>query len=319
MNNNIITEYINFSKQCINHYFKLIMDKKYNKDIVNKLINVYIDSRYYTNTNNLPLTIRTNLNKASEEFKGADKDVASNVIKIFNFIMYFDNVVECESTVRVIEAIAKFRTNILDIKTNEKFNNTLLEVIKDDLIKKKEFIDTIDSDKFSFETLLTTKDKVYDVIVNQNLKFPVVYNSTVIDKVFKSKDLIDKRSIVEYNFTSLQILKDLISGSYYEYLITYPPKASANPEKLEQLFNIINNEMLLSRIVIKINFKDFLNEKEIIYEYMRLGYKFAAVLENGFIEDDYNLNLLRVFKYIIINRRNSFIDVNSYKNIIKVD
>lgn len=319
MNSNIISEYINFSKQCINRYFKTILGKEYNKDIVNKLINSYIDSRYYTNSENLPLTIRTNLNEAAKDFKGIDLKLAHDVIKTFNFIMYFDNVIECESTVKVIEAIASFRVNVLGMKKDNKFNDSLFEMVKEDLIKKKEYLDTYDGDKFNFEYSLTNKDNVYNVHLKQNLKFPVVYNSTVIDRVFKSKELDNKRSLVEYNYTALQILRDIIQGKYYEYLISYPSSISQKVKNMEKLFIIINHEMMLNRITIKINYEDFIREKEYIYEYMRMGYMFAACIDNTFIENDTNLNFLKVFKYIIVSRRNNFMEINKYPNIIKVD
>lgn len=316
---NIVSDYIVFSKQCINKYFKIILDKDYNQDICNKLINLYIDTRYYSSNSNLPFAIRATLNNALTEFKGLDLKTALNVVKTFNFIMYFDNVTECDSVVKVIEALAEFRQNVLNIPSDKVFQEKLLETIKEDLIKKKEYIDAFDVDKFNFEQSLTNIDKVYNVILNQNLKFPNVYNSAVIDKVFKSKDLADKRALVEYNYTAHQVLKDIIKGNHYEYLVDYPREISKKEEEMDKLFNIFNNEVLIDRISIKINFDDFLKEKEKIYTYMRNGYKFAVQIDNKFIEDNHNLNLLKVFKYIIVKRRNSFIEINTYKNIIKVE
>lgn len=317
--NNIVSEYINFSRQCINRYFKKILANQYEQEIVNKLVNNYIDSRYYSNNDNLSFLIRTNLSKASEEFTGGERKTADNVVKTFNFIMYFDNVIECESTVKVIEAIAGFRLNVLDIETDKAFEDSLLEMVKEDLIKKKEFIDSFDAKKFDFECNLTTKDGLYDVVINQNLKFPNVYNSVVIDKVFKSKDLADKRAQLEYNFTALQVLKDIIKGNYFEYLVSYPSGISTKEGDLEKLLAILDNEVLIDRISIKISFDDFMMEKDTIYEFMRKGYKFTTMLNNNFTEDDHNIRLLTVFKYIIVNRRNSFIEVNNYKNTIKVE
>ena len=315
----IVSEYISFSKQCINRYFKKILEENYHQEIVNILINNYIDSRYYSNSDNLPLTIRTNLNKAKASFKGADLQIADNVIKTFNFILYFDNVIECESSVKVVEAIANFRETVLSIKQNKSFNDSLLEMVKEDLIKKKEFLDSFDSDKFQFDCQLTNLDRVYDVSLNQSLKFPNVYSSRAIDKVFKSKDLAEKRSLVEYNYTALQVLRDLIQGNHYEYLVDYPSAISEKEEDFRKLFDVLDHEMLRKRISIKISFADFLKEKSKIYEYMREGFMFVACLDNSFIEDEANLNFLKIFKFIMVKRRNSFIDINNYKNVIKVE
>ena len=49
MANNIAREYIDFSKKNITKYLKIILDKYYAKKIVDPLLEVYINVRYYNN------------------------------------------------------------------------------------------------------------------------------------------------------------------------------------------------------------------------------------------------------------------------------
>ena len=52
MANNISREYIDFSKKNITKYLKIILDKYYAKKIVDPLLEVYINVRYYNNEDN---------------------------------------------------------------------------------------------------------------------------------------------------------------------------------------------------------------------------------------------------------------------------
>lgn len=318
MTYNIIGEYINYSKQCINNYFKLIFDKKYHQGLVNTFLNEYINKRYLSKDENIQLCVRKALNDTLKTIDKTNYELASNIVKTFNFIMYFDNVVDCESTKEIIEAISLFRTNVLNIKTTPKFNDALMEMVRTDLIKKKEYLDNIDDKRFEFSYFLTNLNNVYDTKVDQNIKFPDVYNSIVINRVFNSKEMSIKRSTVEYSMAALKVLKDMIAGIKYTYLINYPSGLSKNPEQFQKVFEILNHEVLKEGIVLKINFNDFLEEKEEIYKNMKEGFLFAAYL-NEFEESKTNIELLKVFKYIIIKRKSNLDVVKTFKNVILID
>lgn len=319
MNYNIISEYVNYSKQCINNYFKKIFSDKYNQGIVNNFVNAYIDARYYEKTNNLQLNIRNKLSEILKDYSGKDIELANNIFKTFNFIMYLDNVTDADSTIEVINAINYFKEKVLLIKEDKNFVNDFFELVKRDLIKKKEYLDNINDKKFDFETNLTTYENVYDVIINQNLKFPEIYNSIVINRVFNSKEMSNKRSSIEYTYTALKILKDMIRGKYYEYMVNYPSGISNKKNSIDSLFGILDHDILKERVIIKINFEDFINEKDNLYNYMRVGYTFAVIIINDFEENKNNLELLKLFRYIIIKRKNRFEIINEYQNIIVID
>ena len=47
MSINVIKEYAEFSKKSISKYYELIMGKFYDKNLVDKFLNEYINIRYY--------------------------------------------------------------------------------------------------------------------------------------------------------------------------------------------------------------------------------------------------------------------------------
>lgn len=320
MNYNIVTEYINFAKSCVNKYLKKILGKHYNQDLSNRLLKVYINSRYYdvylSSNQDLAFNIRENLIGTKDALlNDENKFELDNIIKAFEYIFYFDNVLECPSINEKITEIENFRKESLDINKNKKFNQDLFETIKEDLIKKKEYLDTIESKKFDFDCSLTNIKDLYDVTLTHNLKFPVVYNSAVIDKVFNSSELSQRKGVVEFSFSALKVLRDIIKGNFeYKYLVQYPSGISKKKTLSKKMFSILNNDLLKEKVFIKITYKDFKKEKDEIYGYMRDGYKFVVVLDNDFNEE--NIDLLSVFKYIMVDKNNTLKGINKYKNLI---
>ena len=325
MNNNIITEYFNFSKTCVNNYLKKILGKYYDRETGEKYLKIYMDTRYYGKYFNKNISffdnVKNNMNYIYKLNASVDKDKKIYyTIKAFEFIYYFDNVIACDSINEIIDEIETFRKEELGINKNKKFNADLFEQVKEDLIKKKEYIDTINSDKFNYDYNMTNLEDVYDVRINQNLKFPVVYNSVMIDKVFNSKDLAQRRAMIEFSFAALIVLKDIIKGVFdFEYLINYPSEISTKKTLYSRLMSILNNEILKERITIKINYSDFLQEKEIIYNEIRHGYKFAVILDSEFRDTEEDAALLPVFKYIIVSKKKNYMHLNNYRNIIYLE
>lgn len=324
MNYNIINEYIDFAKNCINKYAKKILGKHYNQNVVNRLLKVYVDSRYYdvylSSGKDLAFNIRENLKNVSEKLKRQENhDEVDYALETFDYILYFDNVLECESINEKITEIEKFRKERLGINKNKKFNIDLFETVKDDLMKKKEYIESIDNKKFEFNCELTNINNLYDVKITQNLKFPVVYNSAVIDKIFNSSEISQRKAAVEFAFSALKVLKDVIKGDFnYKYLVQYPGGISKKKVLNNKLYSILNNDMLREKVIIKIEHSDFKKEKEIIYENIRKGYKYAIIIDDTFVENEDNIKLLSVFKYIIKNKNTKEGIEKRYKNIIYI-
>ena len=110
MANNIAREYIDFSKKNITKYLKIILDKYYAKKIVDPLLEVYINVRYYNNEDIKYKNFTSNINyylrqKAIEMKENEDEDTIfkiKNTFYLFKYILYFDNVEDYESLKKVI-------------------------------------------------------------------------------------------------------------------------------------------------------------------------------------------------------------------------
>ena len=106
---------------------------------------------------------------------------------------------------------------------------------------------------------------------------------------------------VEYYLLNQLILKDIIKGIFdKEYLVEFKSTLLEKPEKLKRTLNIYNNDVAKDMISIKIVYQDFINNKDIIYSYIKEGYQFSVIIDDEYIKDRNNGTLLDIFKYIII-------------------
>ena len=99
-----------------------------------------------------------------------------------------------------------------------------------------------------------------------------------------------------------KILKNVLYDIYdINYIVTFPISIIEKKEKLNRLFEIIDNEMVKNNIVINIKYSDYKNNKELFNEYISLGYNLSLELDDSFEYTENNLIWLSIFKYVLGN------------------
>jgi len=105
--------------------------------------------------------------------------------------------------------------------------------------------------------------------------------------------------LVMYTLVSIMVLEDINNFIYNKkYVVTFDVNLLSKVNKCKQLFKIIDLDFLKDRIIMEIAYDDFINNKDVVYEYIRNGYKFAVIIKDDFSED---VQLLEVFELIILN------------------
>lgn len=66
------------------------------------------------------------------------------------------------------------------------------------------------------------------------------------------------------------------------------------------------------KISLKIRHEHFIENKEKVYELMREGYRFSIILDNSFEVNYKNMENLKMFKFVILNK-----DAKQYKEIME--
>ena len=82
------------------------------------------------------------------------------------------------------------------------------------------------------------------------------------------------------------------------------------PKKIKGILNIISSSAVQDKVSLKIKYEQFIQNKEIIYDLMRNGYKITIILDNSFDVTFKNIETLQMFEFVIISR-----DLKKYNEI----
>lgn len=318
---NIMNQYIELTKKQINTYLRLIFGRKFDKKYCDAFTDKYVSIRYYNFYNNdINRTVRK---KIIEHLKKTEEDLIINNIQdrelieemriFFYYVLYFDNVIYYKDLSQKTEQISKLRNKILNTKT-ENFAEELYNKMKEYMDKKEELINKFNSEEFFVKiTNYPDKTNIYRVNLKYNIKFPPEYSEYAIDKAFNIGIINEDKLTVEYYLITIHILKDILKLNFKKrYILEFATTILKKPKKLKSLLNIIENAAIQDKLYLKIRYEQFIENKEKIYEMMRDGYKFAIILDNSFDMNFKNIESLKMFEFVIINK-----SLKHYNEIIK--
>ena len=334
MSINIMNKYIEITKKQISTYLKLVFEKQYNKRYNDIYTEKYINSRYYNffNDNDENTTIRKivleELRKTQEYLISTDlqeKEIIEKIHIFFCYFLYFDDVVYCKDVKIKISQIAKLRKKILNKECEEFEENLYREMITLNDEKEK-LLSNFDTDEFSLKIKnYKTVKNIYRVILKQNIKFPIEYSELAVNKVFNVGIINEDKLIIEYYLITVQIIKDIIRQNFKkQYIVEFAETLLSKPKKILGILNVIDNSAIQDKISLKVRYEYYLENKEKIYELMREGYRFAIILDNSFEVEYKNMENLKMFKYVLLNRESKhyskIMKLNEYvnNNIIEI-
>ena len=306
MNN--IDKYIKFIKDYLTEYFKLIVKDKYKKNVYNEMLNTYIDIRYFNKYDkkykqiekNIEYYIQENLRTLIEE----DNKLVKNVNELYYFfwyLLYLDNTLEYDNLDKLIDKIIIDRKEKLYL--NDDITKELKSLVKESEKKKNNFFNEYLSDTFNLELKSTNIKNVYNVLLSYNIKFPKIYSSYSINRVFKSDIISEDMCFIEYNMISKIVLDNIINKEYNkEYLVDFPFIITSKKEKTNRLLNIITNDLIRENVIIKVTYEYYTKYKSFISDLIKDGVKFAVIIDDAFDYEESSIIWLNIFTYIITNK-----------------
>lgn len=298
-------KYFKFFKNFIRDYSKLVLSSFYKSSLIKDLVAEYINIRYYnlyeqkhkSNSKNLQYYLEL---KCKELINVYDKDLVSKSLYFIWYITYLDNINKCDNINDLIENIITSREKILSL--NDDIKRELSDLIKTFVKQKEEFFMTFESKEFILNDEKTSNRKVFIENINYNIKFPKIYSSYSINKVFKSDIINENINFILYNMVANKILENVICSIYDIYFIVpFPISIIEKKDKLNRLFEIIDNDVIKNNIVINIKYADYIKNKELFNEYISLGYNLSLELDEVFEYTEKNLIWLSAFKYVLGN------------------
>ena len=300
----VVEEYIEFSKKNILKYLKLILEKYYDKEIVESLVETYINIRYYNidqKTKNLEKNINYYLKQKVTEILDEKEKKKKIIFYTFKYILYFDNVKEYDNLKNLIEEIVEYRKSIS--LENDEFKDEIIKLIKENEKRKQKYLEAFKSDHFLLDQIKTNKKNVYFVELKNNIKFNKIYSSYSINKVYNSGLVNEQKDFIIYYQISIEILKNAIIGNFnQEYIVDFPLSILEKKQKTIRLFNIIDNEMIKNNLILKFTYSSYLENKDQINEWIKEGYKVAIIIDEKYNYEEKQKMWLEIFNYIIVDQ-----------------
>ena len=301
MNYNVVDEYITFIRDNFLTFFKIILGNRYQKNLTQIFIDKYIDVRYYNETNYL--TIKDFINRLNKELvdltekiaKNDDIDDIKDIVALFGYLIYFDEVCEVEQESELINVLVN--DELIKVRNIEE---TKKEVLK----WYKKFKDS----KENFNNVLRTKDftllekrlykKLHYLILEHNVKISNLYSEYAIEKAYNSGTVGEDKLFVTYILTSSLVLNNAINLDFSRYyLVSIASTLFQKEKKLSRLIKILDNQLCKKFIYIKITYSDYKKNKQKIDDLISEGYSFGIELDGKYTGKTSELVL---FPYVFV-------------------
>ncbi len=316
---NIMNEYVNYTSKTIDKYMKYIFEKGYDKGIMDKYTQTYIEYRYgdyveNPNKQNVCKNINNELDKLTSSLVGEKDQKFLEIVEAFYKCMFdLDSLYVLEKQTKAIQEIAKLRKNLLGIE-NPDFAGSFTQMVREDIQKKKLFIDGLKSETFDIKcTRFNGNKDILKVNLTNNIKFPNLYSDIAIEKAAQ-RDVIDEDlTLIKYALTCKRVVEDIITYNFEtKYLLNLPKSIVDKKSKLSRLMTIIDNEYVVDKIRIVINFDTFDRFRTYIFELMKRGFIFDIFLDDKFNYSSDNIEYLVTFEKIFMLK-----DKYYYKDMTK--
>ena len=155
---------------------------------------------------------------------------------------------------------------------------------------------------------------VYNLCFENTVKIPDLFSNIAINRVYNNGTINEDKMLVLYLLASREVLKDIVSFNYGNvYLLDFDNNLLNKRNKLNNLLKIFDNDYLKERMIIKINYKNYLDNKDSVDELIHSGYSFAIIIDSEYNDGTV---LLDIFTYIIVTSEGDYPLLKKYKNVV---
>lgn len=308
MTTNLMDNYLKKTREFIKEFTKIFFLDKYNEEISNEYIEAYIDSRIY---NYVEVEHRffyrriywALLNKKKDLQKEKyDEKLLDDNLKMYQFIFYLDGVRPLLNLEEFCFFICEKRVKSFGLEQTRGLDTRFIKLAKKYILDKEDFFKKYETPLFELkiEKYILIED-TYKVSLNYNFKIPYIYSNQVIDEVWNNGTVNEDRLIIEYILLTAVCIRDIEKGDFKtKYLVEFPNTLFNKSSKLNQTLRIINNSAIQDKVFLKINYKDFEENKDLIYSLMKDGFRFAIIINDDFEFSMINIKKLSIFSYLLV-------------------
>lgn len=294
MSLNVMNTYLKFNRRRLIGYSKIILEKHYNKNIFEGLLDTYINVRYIELPSGISVKlINKELVKKAEELSlKYDVEDIKLILTYFPYIYYLDGFLNKDIEI-TINKINDYRKKYLKL---EKLDNELRSNLINDRKRITKYLDSFDSKDFYLNLNKTNIKNLFKTEVLHEIKIPKLYSEYAINNVYNRGIVLENKLFINYYMVSKLILIDVLNKDSKYYIVDFSKTLILKEDKVKRLFNIIDNDLIKDRIILKVSENDFYEYRDSYLKYINEGYKFILYINK---ESELNNDAIRrVFSYI---------------------
>ena len=332
MTTNLMDQYIQNTRNNIKDFTKMFFGEEYNEEISNEYIDTYIESRIYNfgegEDKFFYIRINSNLsikkNELQMRFPKIEEKVLDDNLRIYQFVFYIDGVRPIADLPQFCKLVCDKRNTQFELKSVINLEERLLKLIKRVNEEKESFFKKYETEYFSLNIeKYKLIDNTYKVDLNYEFKIPYIYSEKVIEEVYNEGVINEDKLMIEYTLLTLLCIKDINNGNFdTKYIVNFASSLYKKKQKLKQTLKILDNAVAQDKVFLKLNYQDFEENKELIYELMKDGFRFAIIIDDTFNPSIMELKKLSIFKYLLIAEQSKNFDeikrVEQYLNNIVI-
>ena len=319
MTTNIMQAYINRTEKFLKDFNKMFFLEEYDKEIEQEYIETYIDARIYNYGEEKQRffyrRIFASLIKTKKEIKKENskinEKILENMLKIYQFIFYIDGVRQMQDLREFCKVICDKRVKKFEYPKTAGLDERFYKLIKDFFDWKEKFFKSFETDDFELDIQkYILVDNTYKVDLKYNFKIPYIYSDKAIDEVFNEGTINEDKLIIEYTLLTMVCIEDINKANFQKkYIVNFAESLYEKEKKIKQVLRVLDDQAIQDKVFLKINYQDFLKHKEVTYEYMKDGFRFAIYLDDENLSDIMELKKLDMFKYILVPKQNKNFDI----------
>ena len=323
MEYNIISIYTKFVKEQLLFLLKLILKKDYNNSLCKKLVNRYIDVRYYNETSHIQdkdFIVRLNkdlLDVYQEEVNEENKEMLKNAIAMFAYIVYLDDLYDGREDMEILNTLSSDES--LKIERDQDFKKNVRKWYFNFKKGKTKFWNTLTTKEFELSEIRVYR-KTFEPCLKHNVKISNLYSELAISKAYNSGVVAEDKIFITSIFVSKNILENAISLDFTKkYILPIEKSMHTKKKKLSRVFASLDNPLCKKLVSMKILASDYLSNKEWIQEKIKEGFSFALVLDT-----EVNTSEFILFSYLYVYEDSEIFDIimngkdNISSRIIKI-
>lgn len=318
----IFGDYIKFVDNFLTNYYKLLLDGKYDKNIVKPFIDKYIDVRYYNkysiNEDNFTERLNKELNNVVADLMKEHenkKEMIKNVFALFSYVLFIDGCTRFNDINVLLKTL--YNDKNISLKYTTEIKKNVSASVKTYITKKIDFFKVFETNEFYLKGKKIDKN-IYHVDLGQNCNLSKLYSDYAIEKAYDSVVVMENRAFLTVIMLSSKILSEVIALDFTnDYVIDFPATLFEKTKKIMRFLRALDDELLKEKISLKIYYKDYKKYKRYINSLISAGYSISLELDDTYTT---NFDNLFLFSNILVSKKYDYYDIIiDNKDIIKTN